>query len=205
MGVQPDDGVIKYISDRVDGEVSASPDLHVLNEARTLLFDMGLIGAYPDGVGYGNVSIRTSGEQFVITGSATGALRSLHTRQFSLVEAFSIAKNQVRSRGALHASSEAMTHGAIYAANSAVHCVMHVHSRSLFDTHLRMGRLATTAEVAYGTPAMAQAVTQLVLGQLALPVLFAMAGHDEGLVAYGSSVAGVLALLVETCQKGLET
>jgi hypothetical protein len=52
---------------------------------------------------------------------------------------------------------------------------------------------------------MAQAVTQLVLGQLALPVLFAMAGHDEGLVAYGSSVAGVLALLVETCQKGLET
>jgi hypothetical protein len=204
MGGTSDDGVIKYVSDRVDGVVSASADLTELNRARTQLFDLGLIGTYPDGIGYGNVSIRASGEQFVITGSATGALRSLQTEHFSLVERFSIEKNQVRSRGALHASSEAMTHGAIYAANCAVHCVMHIHSRNLFDTHLQKRALATPAAIAYGTPAMAQAVTQMVRGQTTLPVLFAMAGHDEGLVAYGSSVAGVLALLVETHHRRLE-
>lgn len=196
-----DDGVIKYSSERVDGSVPASKALSQLNAARTRLFELDLIGAYPNGIGYGNLSVRDDGTQFVISASATGAARTLDDDQYCLVEAFSIERNWVRSRGALPASSESMTHGAIYLANPAVQCVIHVHSRVLFDGLLALGALHTAADIAYGTPAMAHAVMQLVQDQSGLPVLFVMAGHDEGVVAYGADVASVTALLVDTLNR----
>jgi hypothetical protein len=189
MHRNPVDGVIKYHCVRLSGTIDWSPALEQLNDLRSALFDVGLIGAYPDGVGYGNLSIRMTGNQFVITGSATGSHRTLHSDQYCLVETFSIADNSVQSRGSLCASSESMTHGAIYAANPAVHCVIHVHSRLLFDAWLREGRISTTASIPYGTPAMAMAVSALVQSHSDLPLLFAMAGHDEGFVACGADMA----------------
>jgi methylthioribose-1-phosphate isomerase len=203
MSAPTDDGVIKYSSLRVDGTVEASAQFDELNTARTTLFDLGLIGAYPNGIGYGNLSLRTSGQQFLITASATGAMRQLRPDQFCLVESFSISHNSVRSRGTLEASSESMTHGAIYAANPAVGCVMHVHSRLLFDALLARHAPHTSADIPYGTPAMARAVAQLVAKQPGLPVLFVMAGHDEGIVAYGADIGSVLALLVDTLNRKL--
>lgn len=196
-----DDGVIKYSSERVDGSAPTSAALSQLNAARTKLFELGLIGAYPNGIGYGNLSVREAGTQFVISASATGADRTLREDQYCLVESFDIDRNWVRSRGALPASSESMTHGAIYLANSAVQCVIHVHSRVLFDCLLSRGALNTAADIAYGTPDMARAVMDLVQAQPQLPVLFVMAGHDEGVVAYGTDVETVTALLVDTLNR----
>lgn len=196
-----DEGVIKYSSERVAGPVPVSAALSQLNAARTTLFELGLIGAYPNGIGYGNLSLRQAGTQFVISASATGADHSLRMDQYCLVEAFSIERNWVRSRGAWPASSESMTHGAIYLANPAVQCVIHVHSRALFDALLAQSAVHTGADIAYGTPAMAQAVMRLVQAQPLLPVLFAMAGHDEGVVAYGADVASVTALLVDNLKR----
>jgi hypothetical protein len=48
---------------------------------------------------------------------------------------------------------------------------------------------------------MAQSVSDLVAAQSKLPVLFAMAGHDEGIVAYGADVASTHALLTNEMQK----
>ncbi len=196
-----DDGVIKYSSERVAGHVPVSAALEELNAARSTLFELGLIGADPDGIGYGNLSLREEGTRFVISASATGAEPTLRLAQYCLVEAFSIARNWVRSRGELSASSESMTHGAIYQANPAVQCVIHVHSRVLFDALLAQGIAHTRADIAYGTPAMARAVMQLVQTQSVLPMLFVMAGHDEGVVAYGADVASVTALLVDTLKR----
>ena len=196
-----DEGVIKYSSERVAGQVTVSAALTQLNAGRTALFELGLIGAYPNGIGYGNLSLRQAGTQFVISASATGADHTLRFDQFCLVEEFSIERNFVRSRGALPASSESMTHGAIYLANPAVQCVIHVHSRALFEALPAQGIVRTSADIAYGTPAMARAVMQLVQTQPALPVLFVMAGHDEGVVAYGADVGSVTALLVDTLKR----
>ena len=190
-----DEGVIKFSSQRREGSVAWSATLDALNRTRTALFDLGLIGVLPDGIGYGNLSLRTDGLQFVITASATGADRVLRPEQYSRVETFSIAANSVQSMGRLPASSESMTHGAIYTASPAVQCVIHVHSRRLFDWLLQNGWPATPANVPYGTPAMADAVTQLMAQQTRLPVLFAMAGHQDGVVAYGSDIASVYALV----------
>jgi hypothetical protein len=200
MSASIDDGYIKYTSTRRDGEVAPSAELDGLNRARTTLFDLGLIGVYDSGVGYGNLSIRASHDnQFVITASATGAQRTLSVEQFCLVEAFSVDDNHVQSMGSLPASSESMTHGAIYAARPDVRCVIHVHSRMLFDHLLQTGAPATPADVPYGTPAMARTVAQLVAKQPNLPTVFVMAGHIDGVVAYGadtvSTVDALLALL----------
>ena len=193
-----DEGSIKYTSVRRDGEAPRSARLEALNRARTVLHDLGLIGVYPNGVGYGNLSIRESGDQFTITASATGADRCLRHDQYSLVESFSVEDNRVASRGPQDASSESMTHGAIYRANPSVTCVMHVHNRAMFERLLWSGGLHTAADIAYGTPAMARAVASLVRAHGQLPVLFVMAGHDEGIVAYGSDVESVLAHLIQT-------
>ena len=196
MGAAIDDGYIKYTSTRRDGRAPPSAALDELNRARTTLFDLGLIGAYDNGVGYGNLSIRANNDnQFVITASATGAQRILQMEQFCLVESFSIQNNHVQSLGPLPASSESMTHGAIYTAHSGVHCVIHVHSRSLFDHLLQTGAPATSADVPYGTPAMAEMVAQLVTRQPHLPTVFVMAGHDEGVVACGADTASALGAL----------
>ena len=196
-----DDGVIKYTSERVTGQVPVSATLEELNAARSTLFELGLIGAYPNGIGYGNLSLRETGTRFVISASATGADPTLRVDQYCLVEAFSIELNWVRSRGALPASSESMTHGAIYLAKPSVQCVIHVHSRALFDALLAQGAPHSGADIAYGTPAMAQAVMRLVEKQPVLPVLFVMAGHAEGVVAYGADVGSVTTLLVDTLKR----
>jgi len=197
------DGVIKYRSQRVMGNFALPLEWGQLNAARTQLFDLGLIGVTDQGVGYGNLSVRTQGDQFVITASATGALRVLSAQHYCLVESFSVADNTVLCRGTSDASSESMTHGAIYQSNPAVRCVVHVHSRLLFDSLLQSHALHTAANIPYGTPAMAQAVSNLVVRQTELPVLFAMAGHDEGVVAYGADIASTTALIVQSFQRAL--
>ncbi len=202
MGAPIDDGYIKYTSTRRDGGVPPSATLDELNRARTTLFDLGLIGVYDNGVGYGNLSVRVNdGNPFVITASATGALRILQAQHFCLVESFSIENNHVQSMGPLPASSESMTHGAIYAAHPGVHCVIHVHSRILFDHLLQTGAPATPADVPYGTPAMAHTVAQLVTRQPHLPTVFAMAGHMDGVVAYGADTASTLDALCALLQR----
>jgi hypothetical protein len=185
--------------------VPHSAQLDELNQARTALFDLGLIGVYPDGVGYGNLSFRNSGNQFVITASATGALRTLQSEQFCLVESFAVENNCVQSMGSLPASSESMTHGAIYAAQPLVHWVMHVHSRVLFDDLLRRLAPSTSADIPYGTPAMARSVGALVATQQQLPFVFVMAGHDEGVVACGANMPSTLQALLASLQRTSET
>ena len=52
------DGYIKYSATlRPEAPVSEAV-LEEINRARTELFDRKLIGIYPDGIGYGNCSVR---------------------------------------------------------------------------------------------------------------------------------------------------
>lgn len=196
-----DDGVIKFRSVRRDGTVALPAGWDALNRCRSTLHDLGLIGVLPDGIGYGNLSLRGAGQQFVISASATGAARVLEAAQYSLVESFSVEDNCVHSVGPMPASSESLTHGAIYAAHPGVQCVLHGHHRGLFDWLLQNGWPATPADVAYGTPEMARAVQALVAAQPALPVLFAMAGHQDGVVAYGRDIASTCALICDTLER----
>ncbi|MFZ4615493.1 MAG: class II aldolase/adducin family protein [Rectinemataceae bacterium] len=109
----------------------------------------------PNGIGFGNLGVRPEGRGFLISGSATGADRVLNLDQYCLVESYSMEENRVRYRGSIKASSESMSHGAIYSADPEVNCVIHIHGRSMFDSLLARGQIHTPAELPYGTPAMA--------------------------------------------------
>lgn len=154
---------------------------------RDRLCRLGLIGVYPDGIGFGNLSGRIHGHEFVITGTGTGKLATLTPAQFCTVTAFAIADNHVTCAGPVQASSEAMSHAAVYVAEPMATVVIHVHHLGLWQKW--RDRLPTTrSEAEAGTPAMGQAITDLFTTGVPGGV-FVMGGHREGLMAFGTTAA----------------
>ena len=143
----------KFSLSMTDGDAPKHPDWEKLNEARGTLHQLGLIGTYANGIGFGNASMRNSGLEFIITGTATGGIPILKEDDYCLVQSFELEKNHVRATGRTKASSESMTHGAIYSADESIRCVLHFHSRKIFDFMLLDGMVPRTKkEVEYGTP-----------------------------------------------------
>ena len=133
-----------------------------LNHWRNRFHDEGLIGYYKrHKVGFGNVSIRDGdSERFIISGTQTGHIERTDRNHYSLVTACDIDTNHVTCEGPVQASSEALTHAAIYALDSAIRAIVHVHDNKLW--HRLMYRVPTTAhDVYYGTPEMAREFTRL--------------------------------------------
>ena len=182
-----DDGVVKYMAIHQDSDPPVHTLLHQLDDTRTGLFDLGLVGVYPDGVGYGNVSIRHE-TGCIISGTASGAIRVLGASGYCYVRSFDIQKNIVFTEGSVQASSESMTHCAIYQANPLVQCVLHIHNHELWQTLLDQGHNSTSADIPYGTPQMAISMAALVNAKTTPSNLLAMAGHEEGIVAYGETI-----------------
>ena len=196
------EGYIKFTIHLTPGDVPWSDGLARLNALRTELHDRGLVGVLPDGVGYGNVSLRVADSaQFIISGTATGGKRELAAADYCRVDAFDPAANEVRCTGRLRASSESMSHGAVYAAEPAVNCVLHAHSRALFEFMLANGFPRTPVDAAFGTPALAAAVARLVRAGGTPAGVFATAGHEDGVIAYGRNVAEAGRILLDVTAK----
>ncbi|MFW6365180.1 MAG: class II aldolase/adducin family protein [Spirochaetota bacterium] len=182
-----DDGYIKFSLRREEaGPPVFDTELLALNGVRTMLYDMGLVGVLPDGIGYGNVSIRRGGS-FIISGSATGSRRILDGTGYSEVTAADIPGNSLVCRGTVDASSESLSHAALYDADPGVACVIHIHSRKLFDDMIKHGDLSTPQDAAYGTPKIASALAGCVRssGPRGAAV---MRGHQDGVIAWGRTV-----------------
>lgn len=193
-----DEGYTKFRAHWTQGNVPWTSDLDELDAARTRLHDLGLIGIYANGIGFGNVSLRIpQTDTFVISGTATGAKRTLARNGYCRVTDWCAPSNTVWCRGPIQASSESMSHGAVYRANSAVNAVIHVHSRRLFDFMLTETYPATPADIAFGTPAMAAAIENIVKDFPTPEGLFVMAGHDEGIMAYGTRIEKPLKLIIQ--------
>jgi len=185
-----DEGYIKYKSHWTPGPATHAAAARELDTWRKPLYAAGLIGEYKDlGIGYGNLSIRRgSCDLFLISGTQTGHLPATDERHYSLVTDCDIRGNIVRCSGPVQASSEAMTHAAIYALGDAIGAVVHVHSAELWQRSL--GKLPTTdPDVAYGTPDMANELDRLYRfeGFKAAGVAV-LAGHDEGLISFGTTL-----------------
>jgi hypothetical protein len=168
-----------------------------LEKARSELFALGLIGAYPNGIGFGNISARSKdAASFMISGSATGGFSTLMPEDYALVTGYNIAQNTIFCTGLIQASSESLTHAAIYQVIPHVGAVIHVHCLWLWEK--LMGKYPTTAAgIEYGTPEMAQAV-----GQLASNIkddeekIIVMGGHREGILAFGHHVKDAIEPLI---------
>jgi hypothetical protein len=161
-------------------------DMDALLQWRDRISAAGLIGVLPDGIGYGNISVR-AGSSFIISGSGTGRHATACREHFTRVIHYDFPANSLVCRGPVQASSESLTHAAVYEADASATAVVHVHHGELWRALL--GKIPTTAkDVAYGTPEMAYEVLRLFRDTpVADGGIFVMGGHEDGIVGFGGS------------------
>ncbi len=185
-----DEGYIKYVSNWTRGPAPDHAATSLLAKWRRPLHAAGLVGHYADlGVGYGNISVRFRGtSQFVISGTQTGDLTDTCGDHYSLVTDYDIERNRVSCVGPVEASSETLTHAALYELNPGIGAVVHIHDRRMWDELLHRAP-TTAADIGYGTPEMAQEFARL-YRETEFPHrgIAVMAGHDEGIVCIGKSL-----------------
>jgi len=201
--VTVDEGYIKYQSRWSPGPAPDATAARLLEEWRRPLFVAGLVGHYDEfGIGFGNLSAR-SGEpgQFLITATQTGHIAYTTAEHYSLVTAFDIDRNEVSCTGPAQASSEAMTHAAIYELDPSINAIVHVHSKPLWNQYLHV--LPTTdSDVTYGTPEMAAEFGRLYNeSAFGLDGIAVMGGHDEGLISIGESLEQAATRILALAEK----
>jgi L-ribulose-5-phosphate 4-epimerase len=183
-----DEGVIKFNCNWVQGNLPDAALINALNEWRSRLYEKKLIGVTPDDIGYGNMSIRFRENQFIITGSTTGKIEKLSPQHYTLVTAYNINQNSLTTIGPIKASSESLTHAMIYECCKDANAVFHVHHKDLWEKLLLILPFTRT-EVPYGTPQMAKEIERLFKKEnLAHHKIFAMGGHEEGVVSFGNTL-----------------
>ncbi|OFZ24296.1 MAG: hypothetical protein A2381_04680 [Bdellovibrionales bacterium RIFOXYB1_FULL_37_110] len=190
-----DDGVIKY--DHSDFTLTNPLELSEYKEIeklRSVLFQIKLIGCYEqNSVGYGNISCKknylhlfnAAKPQFLISGSQTGNLRELSGKHYTRVINYDIEHFKIQTHGPLKASSESLTHAAIYEANNNINVVIHIHSQKIWEGMLKDHLPSTSALIPYGTKEMATAVQELIY--YSQKNYFAMQGHTEGVIIFGNN------------------
>ena len=184
-----DEGVIKFRCDWLPAYAPAEKEILSLNQWRSRLYQLGLIGAYPNGIGYGNISVRAKrGRGFIISGTQTGGLATLGAQQYTRIVAYRFEENMVRCKGPVKASSESLTHAMLYELDAVIGAVIHVHHEKQWRRLL--GNVPTTsAKIRYGTPEMAKEVSRLYQTEdLRQKKLFVMGGHESGIVSFGKDL-----------------
>jgi ribulose-5-phosphate 4-epimerase/fuculose-1-phosphate aldolase len=206
------EGGIKFQMNFSPGEPLPEATISQLNAWRHIMALLKLIGAYSDGVGYGNVSRRLqpyqAGEterQFVITGTGTGGLAELTGQHYAVVTACHPEQNLVVATGPISPSAETMTHAAVYAVDSAIRWVIHVHSPEIWRQRQALKLPATGPDIPYGSVEMTQAVRRLFAEtDVHQRGIFAMDGHEDGIVSFGQTADEAAAVVISILAKALQ-
>ncbi|MEH6344303.1 MAG: class II aldolase/adducin family protein [Bermanella sp.] len=213
-----DEGVIKF--NATDFQQSSALDEKLLaniNPVRQRLYQLGLIGQYEDiNIGYGNISIRLmqsspltgalsnmdlSQEQisFIISGTQTGHLAQLTGEHYTCVRSIDIQRNEISTLGPIMASSESLTHGAIYQSQPEINAVIHFHNANIWQGMLHENLTHTSSKIPYGTVEMANEVKQKIGNNI--KGYLAMAGHEDGVVTYGGNLNEALDICLVLYQR----
>jgi ribulose-5-phosphate 4-epimerase/fuculose-1-phosphate aldolase len=189
-------GAVKFNYESVGGELASFPDFDELNAARQKLRQQGLLGVDDNGTGFGNVSVRDEAtDSFYITGSGSGVLPELTLKDYAKVIAWDFERNWLRCEGTAIASAESLTHAAVYLMDADARVVLHGHCEYLWQ-NLRQHGPATNENIAYGTAEMAREVQRLFQQtDVRSAKIFAMAGHANGIVAFGRNFTEALAVI----------
>jgi L-ribulose-5-phosphate 4-epimerase len=193
---------IKFSCERVAAEVTSFGGLAELNAYRRKLLDLHLIGVDPNGIAFGNLSIRSGAtNNFYVTGSATGGAQELALADCAKVVACDFERNRVRYEGSALPSSESLTHAAIYESDATAGAVIHCHDFRLWAAALNCA--PTTSKAAeYGTPEMANEIMRL-FTRTDVPTrkIVVMAGHEGGILTFGEDLEEAFAVLMRERQK----
>ena len=189
-------GSVKFTCQQVAVEISSFAGFAELNRYRRKLFALGMIGVDASGVGFGNLSIRNGAtSRFYITGSATAGISELMPADCAKVVAYDFARNWLQCEGCTVASSESLTHAAVYESDPNARAVIHCHDTKLWATLLDKAP-TTPKRIEYGTPEMAYAVRRLFDStDVKRRKILVMAAHDGGLVTFGRDLQEAFGIL----------
>jgi hypothetical protein len=189
------EGVIKFQSINVGFDEISTFDFGTINPIRKQCHKMGFIGINEDGIGFGNLSIRVlKSNHFIITASATGHRLDLEPKDYVKIIDLDILQNNITYLGTKEASSESLTHAAVYSANSQIKAVLHIHHTVLWNKLIF--KVPTTDEnISYGTVEMAQAISNLIRLRKLNEGILVMAGHQDGLIAFAKNPADCLKII----------
>ena len=197
-----DEGVIKYQLQYGFAEPLTEHDYCHLHRWHQRFKAEGILGQDParyDGLGFGNVSERIDQQSFLISGTQTGALDRLEPEHYALVTSVDLSKNRVVAQGPVKPSSESLTHAAVYSIDERIRYVFHVHSPEIWLARDCLGIAQASAEIAYGTPEMAQEMLRLHRqGAFHKGNILAMAGHEDGIISFGENSEITGNIIIET-------
>ncbi|MCK5043613.1 class II aldolase/adducin family protein [Candidatus Pacearchaeota archaeon] len=180
--------MIKFDCEWIKNKPIPVSQLVEINKWRNKLHKLELIGANSKGVGFGNISIRSQGNEFIITGSATGHLRELDENHYVLVNKYNLLENSLTCKGPIKASSESLSHAVIYECSPKTNAVIHIHDIGMWEKYV--DKLQTTnKEVPYGTSDMANEIKRLFReSDVNYEKILVMGGHKEGVVSFGETL-----------------
>lgn len=182
-----EDGVIKYQIDFKQTEIPSVPHWSSIENVRSRLFQLGLIGVDKEGVGYGNISQRINSTQFVITGTQTGHLSQLYQKDYTIVLEYDFDQFYLKAKGQRKPSSEALTHAALYLLSDEVQVVIHIHAAKLW--HYMLKTNYARVDAAYGTRQIIEEVQSLYAERaIWTSPTFVMAAHYGGIITMGKNL-----------------
>jgi hypothetical protein len=205
------EGAIRFAYDLKPpaGRVASEELFHQIRAWRLILMRLGMVGQIPDrygGLGFGNLSARDpeQPEEFVITASQTGGVAHLADEDLTRVIGCNLDRFWVDAEGHQPPSSETLTHAMIYAADSRIEWVFHVHSPELWRTAQTLALPCTAQDVDYGSPEMVLAVADLFGRHHSRPLVFATLGHQDGIFSCGSTARDTGGLLISYLARALQ-
>ncbi len=184
-----DDGYIKFNCNWLKQTIDIlNADFKTINQWREKLYKLGLIGMYDNGIGFGNLSLRITQKEFLITGSATGEKPILTIDDYAIVNDWSIEKNEIACHGLIRASSESLSHAALYESDPEINAVIHIHSKKMWNDYY--DKLPTSPkDFSYGTPEIGLSLKKLLNQAKSKNIkVMIMGGHTDGLISYGSEM-----------------
>ena len=197
------EGVVKFNCHwSQSGPVISDEQYEMINYWREVLFNMDLIGAYENGIGFGNISMRIgTGNQFVITASATGEIPELEPGHYVKVNSFNIDDYAVQCIGPLKASSESLTHAAIYLSDPDINAVVHIHSIELWH-ELIYNVPTTNPSMDYGTLGLAKDILRIFREpEVFEKRIIVMAGDRAGILTFGHDIDEAVGVLMQYLKK----
>ena len=204
------EGVIKFQLDFTEAEPLSAEIFKELNIWRDQMFTVGLIGKDPDryeGFSYGNVSqrLKTGEKAFIICGSQTGGIPLLNEQHYVTVDSCDFDNNRINAHGPIKPSSESLTHGIIYQSNPSINFVLHVHSPEIWQLRHQLDIPCTSADADYGTQEMVREVSGLLDNEnVKNGHVFAMDGHEDGIVSFGATGEIAAGVLISSLCKALD-
>jgi ribulose-5-phosphate 4-epimerase/fuculose-1-phosphate aldolase len=202
MCATADEGVIKFTAEHRMQTLDPrryAPLAAQLAGWRQVMSLCGLVGQDPSrycGAGFGNLSVRVGPpgsplgrRAMLVSGTQTGGLPRVSLDDFCIVERYDVRANHVTSLGPIRPSSESMTHGAIYDLGPHIRAVLHAHAPTIWRRAADLAIPSTRPDVPYGTQEMALEMTRL---RRETPLferqILSMAGHEDGIIAFGRSL-----------------